>query len=36
MEGLIIKEKGLMHMDNSVVIAGGNGVSGLNGNRKIQ
>ena len=32
MTGLSKKEKGLMDMDNSVVIAGGSG--GLNGNRK--
>ena len=35
MEGLSKKEKGLMDMDNSVVMAGGN-VRGLNGNGKIQ
>ena len=35
MEGLNKKEKGLMDMDNSGVIAGGEGgARGLNGNRK--
>ena len=35
MEGLSKKKKGLMDMDNSVVIAVGEaGVRGLNGNRK--
>ena len=34
MEGLSKKEKGLMDMDNSVVIAQGGGVRGLNGNGK--
>ena len=33
MEGLSKNEKGLMDMDNSVVIAGG-GIRGLNGNGK--
>ena len=32
--GLSKKEKGLMDMDNSVVIAGRRGVRGLNGNGK--
>ena len=38
MEGLSKKEKGLMDMDNSVVIAGGRrgGVRGLNDNGEIQ
>ena len=36
MEGLSEKEKGLVHMDNSVVIAGGTEYKGLNGNEKIQ
>ena len=36
MEGLSKKEKGLVDMDNSVVIAGGRrGLRGLNGNEKI-
>ena len=35
MEGLSKKEKGLMDMDNSVVIAGGD-IRGLNSNGKIQ
>ena len=34
MEGLSKKEKALMDMDNSVVIAGGRGIRGLNGNGK--
>ena len=35
MEGLSKKEKGLMDVDNSVVIAGGEGgIRGLNGNGK--
>ena len=34
MEGLSKKEKGLMDMDNRVVIAGGGGVRGLNSNGK--
>ena len=29
-----VKEKGLMDTDNNVVIAGGRGVRGLNGNGK--
>ena len=33
-EGLSKKQKGLMDMDNSVVIAGGGGIRGLKGNRK--
>ena len=36
MEGLSKREKGLMDMDNSVVIARERGVRGLNGNGKIQ
>ena len=32
--GIKQKEKGLMDMDNSVVIAGGEGIRGLNGNGK--
>ena len=38
MEGLSKKEKGLMDMDNNVVIVGGeDGIRGLNGNgEKIQ
>ena len=37
MEGLREKEKGLMDRDNSVGIAGGGGVRGLNGNgKKVQ
>ena len=35
MEGLSKKEKGLMDVDNRVVIEGG-GIRGLNGNGKIQ
>ena len=36
MEGLSKKEKGLMDMDNSEVIAGGEGgIRGQNGNGKI-
>ena len=34
MEGLNKKEKGLMDMDNRVVIAGGETRRGLNGNGK--
>ena len=34
MEGLNRKEKGLMDMDNSVVIAGEGGIKGKNGNGK--
>ena len=34
MEGLIKKEKGLMDMDSSAVIAVVGGVKGLNGNGK--
>ena len=34
MEGLSKMEKGLMNMDNNVVIVGGEGVRGLNGNGK--
>ena len=34
MEGSSKKEKGLMDMDNSVVIAEGKGIKGLNGNEK--
>ena len=34
MEGLSKKEKGLMGMGNSVVIAGGGGIRGINGNGK--
>ena len=34
MEGLSKKEKGLMDMDNSVVIAGGGGIKGLKDNVK--
>ena len=34
MKGLIKKEKGLMDMDNSVVIAGEGGIVALNGNVK--
>ena len=34
MEGLNNKEKGLMDMDDSVVIAGGGYIRGLQGNRK--
>ena len=33
-EGLSKQEKGLMDMDNSVVIAGEGSIRGLNGNRK--
>ena len=29
------KEKGLMDMDNSVLLRGEEGIKGLNGNRKI-
>ena len=32
--GIKQKEKGLMDMDNSVVIAGGEDIRGLNGNGK--
>ena len=35
-EGLNKKEKGLMDVDNSVVIASGRGYKGDNGKRKIQ
>ena len=35
-EGLSEKEKRLVDMDGSVVIAGGGGIKGLNGNEKIQ
>ena len=34
MEGLSKKEKGLMGMDNSMVIMGERGIKGLNGNEK--
>ena len=34
MEGLSKKEKGLMGMDNSMVITGERGIKGLNGNEK--
>ena len=34
MEGSSKKEKGLMDMDKSVVISGGRGLRGLNGNGK--
>ena len=34
MEGWSKKEKGLMDMDNSGVIAGGRGIRGLNCNEK--
>ena len=34
MEGLSKKEKGLVDMDNKVMIAGGRGYRGLNGNGK--
>ena len=34
MEGLGKKGKGLLDMDNSVVIDGGGGIRGLNGNGK--
>ena len=33
-EGLSKKEKGLMDMDNSVVVAGGGGIRELNGDGK--
>ena len=34
MEGLSKKEKGLTDVDNSVVMAAGEGIRGLNGNGK--
>ena len=34
-EGLSKKEKGLVDMDNSVVISGGESIRGPNGNGKI-
>ena len=34
MEGLSKKEKGLMNMDNNVMIAGGRGIGGINANGK--
>ena len=36
MEGLSKKEKGLMDMDSRVVIVGGGGIKGINGNGKMQ
>ena len=33
MERLSTKEKGLMDVDNSVVVVGGGGIRGLNGNK---
>ena len=35
-QGLTEKEKGLMNMDSSVVIAGGGAYKWVNGNGKIQ
>ena len=34
MAGSIKKEKGLLNIDNGVVIAGGRGMRGINGNGK--